>query len=106
MLASVAGRGRVPAQGAADAGYPVGDDGLAVAGTAQDDAPLHIAPRYGLGHRTNPQGVIGGLIGIGAIVDGIVAQVGQQGQQPAFVLKSRVVGTDGNLHNHTLLAPA
>ena len=39
---------------------PVGDDGLAVAGPAEDDAPLELAARHGLSDRPDEIGKVAG----------------------------------------------
>src|SRR5437016_4014900 len=64
----------VPAQGAAHAAHPVGDDRLAVARAAEHDSALGVARRHRLGHRADVERVVDRrLRGVGAEVLDVMA---------------------------------
>jgi len=88
----------VPAQGATDALDAVGDDGLAVAGAAQDHSPFKFIARDGFRHRPDEPGIIHRFLRMRAEVRDLVAQALQQFLDFFLVPESGVVGANGDFH--------
>ena len=69
VVGAVPDRGLLrPADPAAHAPHPVGDDRLAVAGPAEHDTALELAPRDRLGHRPDEVRKVAGFLGVGSQV--------------------------------------
>src|SRR5664280_2403784 len=86
----------VPADAAADAADPVGDDRLAVARTTQHNAALVFASGDRLGHGADEIRIVTWGVGIRAeIADGMTSRA-QHGLDGFLVVKACVVGSDGD----------
>jgi len=98
VLARPAGGVEAPTKRATDAFDFVGDNGLAVAGTAQHDAALELSARHRLGDRPNKYGVIHGLGIERAKITHFVSEFLQQNFDLCLVIKPGVIRADGDFH--------
>ena len=90
----------VPAQGAADAFDAVGNDGLAVAGAAQDNAAFKFTARDSFRHRPDEPGIIHRFLRMRAEVRDFVAQALEPLLDFFLVPEPGVVRTDGGFHSN------
>lgn len=84
--------------GAADTFDTVGDDGLSVSRTAQNNGLLGLAGNHSLGGRTNEVGIVAGLGRIGAEVLNLMPLGSQVGDDQPLVAKSCVIRGNGDFH--------
>src|SRR5438105_1761465 len=92
-----------PAQAAADPADPVGDHRLAIARTAEDDAPFELAAGHRFSYGTNEIGVVDRGLGRGAEVTNDVPVGGQHGLDGFFVGKTCVIGAEREFHSEDIL---
>ena len=85
-----------PTKAAADAFYPIGDDGLAVAGATENDPALNLAAGDRLGHGTDEIGIIARGLGVGAAIADRVAFGQEHGLDLFLVGEAGVIRADGD----------
>ena len=90
----------IPAQAAADPPHAVGNHSLAVAGAAEDDAPLELAAGDRLGDGADEVGVVAGDLRVGAEIAHRVALGEEHGLDGLLVPVAGVVGPDRDGEGH------
>src|SRR5690606_28872837 len=99
VLARQLGRGDVPGERAAHAAHLVRGDLLAVAAATDDDPERTGLGDDGLGGReAERRVVVGGVVGVGAVVDDVVAGRAEVLDEGGLELEARVVGGDVQTH--------
>jgi hypothetical protein len=106
MLAAKAGGFKVPTESAADAPDTVGDDGFAVARTAENYTALAFTAGDSFGNRTDEQWVIDGGVGEGAEITDFVPKFSKEFPDGFLVLKAGVVRADGDFHTYDCVRSA
>ena len=91
VLTAKAGGFEVPAEGAADSPDAIGDDGFAVAGTAENDAALAFAAGNGFSDGTDEQRIVHGGLGESSEIADFMSEFFKELADGFLVLKASVV---------------
>jgi hypothetical protein len=88
----------IPADGAPDAADAIGDDGFAVARSAEHDPALVVPDGHGFRDRPDEQGIVHGLSRIRSEIVDVVPRFAKPADDEPFVSKAGVVRTDRDFH--------
>src|SRR6266702_8685703 len=89
----------IPADRAPNSLEAIGHNGFTVSGAAKNDSPLEFMPRHCRRYRRNKNRVINRLFRTCSEVGHAVTQLFKKIADSFFVLKARMIRTDGNFHH-------